>query len=155
MRRRPHWTVWALAGALVLLTAVACGCSPPAPDPTPTSERLKLGPGEVIRTTMEPVAKPTEADPRVVVHLTVTDEKTGEPVTAAFVEVNQKVVAIKVQEVKIVLPGQLTERTSIEVAAPGYEPWGIEVRWKYDYSRVWQLPVRLKPVDEANANDEA
>lgn len=100
----------ALLAGIILLTAALTACNPPpATNSTPTPESLKLGPGEMIRATMKPVAKPTEANPQVVLHMTITDEQTGKPVTAAFVEVNHKVVAIKVQEVKILLPGRLTE----------------------------------------------
>lgn len=146
-RSRP--TIWlTLAG--ILLAATLATCSPPPPKPTPTPTRLIVEPGDTLRVTLEPVTKPTQENPQVVLHLTITDAQTGASVQAAFVSVDHKVVAINVHQTTIILPGRLLEPTNIQIATPGYETWSTDVRWKLDRSRRLNIPIELTPLEDSD-----
>ena len=136
----------------LLLALVACGIAPTAPAPTalaPTAAptRIWLAPGERMRLPIEPRTGPTEESPTLTFHILVTDELRQTPVIARRVLLGGKEIAHNVSEFVMQLPGDIQDHPLLlQIEADGYEPWGLVLRQRINYSRhiYWGIPLRPK-----------
>jgi len=79
----------------------------------------------------------------------VRDVVTKKPVVASTVRLDGEVIAHNVTEIRIQLPGHLTERRAeLIIEAPGYEKADYEFRWNLRHSRVFRLTAWLAPRDQ-------
>lgn len=121
--------------ALVLL-ASACA----------TATRVRVTAGQTIPLPIEPRAGPTEEYPTLTLHATITDELRNIPVKARRVILGGKEIARDVSEFNVQLPGDIRDvPLMLQVEAEGYEPWGLVLRHRINYSWHVYWEIILKP----------
>ena len=137
---------------IILLAWVSIACSNPAlPSAPQDAAPLKLPdavlqPGEGLGFEPDPVGTPEE-NPKLWLHVAPIDESTGELVTVPVtVLLDGRALGVGLSEYTFALPGVMEEHRELVVEAPGYQPWSLVLHYELTNTRLWHVPVVLKPL---------
>jgi hypothetical protein len=122
---------------------------------------------QLYRIELPSVTTPTEAAPRFILDITITNSQTGRPVHAnVFLgetpDVQQEVPAEALIEVchqvtacRTAITGRAADHpTNVQVIAPGYQRFSIILRHNLERSRTLTMPIRLIPAQPQAAVKE-
>ena len=87
-------------------------------------------------------ARAPEANPVMYLHITTTDDNTGQPVFSAIYYDN-KLIADQVYALDLAFPSRANGL--LEITAPGYTPAKLQLEYNIKSSRVMTIPVQLVP----------